>query len=637
MHARASELAGIALVAMVLTAILAWPVLRDVNARVFGVPIVGIHHDPFTMMQVWEARATSGPAFQPVTDLPGQWLAEAVGPVAAYNWLVLITFPLTAVATFALARQLGIPWSGATLAALAFAFSPFHLAHAAYHPHIAQVQCVPVYVLALWGALRRGTSWSLVALGLASIVVVLSNFYGGWIAAVLTPVLLVAGWSVWPESRARWMRVVGAVLVVGACGLVYVALAEPNLWSARASLNVGGGDLSAYSARPIAYIVPPAAHPWLGAGVRAFWHDAGKGVALLEQQVSLGWGVLALAGVAVYGWGTSVTPSPMVVSAVPLRVVPALLVCIAAAVILSASPGVVVWTGLHSLAPMFGAYARFGVMTQLMAVLLAAIGFGVLRERATTAARWLSVALVVMVVAEYVVAPSAASREVWPSTAHRWIHDHATGLRALDCTPYTDRTSSDAWLTKGRIQLLGGSFPDCGEPHLAAKLAALGFTHLLVRAGTDDAHLYAGDAPAGSGLSLVLRDADASLWQVTARLPTIFVDSMSGLLPREYGPAHSWRWMEHRADWRIMNPGAGAITATLRLELSAFARPRVATVLLNEVEVGHVMVDQEQRVHVIGPMVVPRGHHTLSFVTPSPETLSIAFGGWRWTTVPQVP
>jgi hypothetical protein len=622
---------GIALLATVLTGILAWPVLRAPDRRVFGVPLVGTHHDPFTMMQVWERQVTSGVVAQPVTDVPGRRLAAAAGPVAAYNWIVLLTFPLAAVAAFALARHLAIPRGGAALAAFAFAFSPFHLAHAAYHPHIAQVQWIPIYVLALWSALARGTVVSLLGLVLATMAVTLSNFYGGWIMAVLTPFLLLAGWAVVP-ARVKWMPVLSLLVIVAVCGLVYVAWAAPSIWEARASAGVPSTEIATYSARPIAYVVPPAAHPLLGAAVTRFWHGAGVTAELLEQQVSLGWGIVALAVVAIGAWFRR---SSATASALPLRAVPALVAIGGIAAVLSAAPGLITGSGLYAIAPMFSAYARFGVVTHLMLVLLAGMGYVVLRQRATAGARWLGAALVLLVVAEYIVVPTAASRDVWPTAAHRWVHDHPTGLRVLDCMPYADRTASDPWLTRGRIQLLGGSFPDCAEPHLAAKLSALGFTHVLVRAGADDAGLFEPGQPT-PGLVLVQRDQDASLWQVTAPLPAIFVDTMSGLLPRERDQERSWRWMQARAEWRIMNPGPTPIHATLRLEASSFARPRVIVVALNETVVQQLTVSQERDVYVIGPLLVPRGHHVLTFESGGPDGLSIAFGGWRWTTTPEV-
>ena len=80
-----------------------------------------------------------------------------LGPVAAYNWLVLLSFPLSAAAAYLLARHLTLSPAGAAVAAMAYAFSPFHLAHAAYHPHIAQTQWVPLYLLALWRCLDNAS------------------------------------------------------------------------------------------------------------------------------------------------------------------------------------------------------------------------------------------------------------------------------------------------------------------------------------------------------------------------------------------------------------------------------------------------------------------------------------------------
>src|SRR5688572_24925033 len=101
-------------------------VLRAPSERMFGMEIVGRHHDPFTVMQQFERPITVGMYSQPVTDLTGTLLARVTNPVAAYNWLILLSFPLAAVAAYLLARHLALSRSAATIAALAYAFSPFH-------------------------------------------------------------------------------------------------------------------------------------------------------------------------------------------------------------------------------------------------------------------------------------------------------------------------------------------------------------------------------------------------------------------------------------------------------------------------------------------------------------------------------
>src|SRR3954471_5231488 len=105
-------------------------VLRAPSQRIFGADIVGRHHDPFTVMQQFSTPWNLGIYWQPVTDLTGAAIARVSGSVAAYNWLVLLTFPLAAFAAYVLARHLELPPPGALLAALLFAFAPFHLAQA---------------------------------------------------------------------------------------------------------------------------------------------------------------------------------------------------------------------------------------------------------------------------------------------------------------------------------------------------------------------------------------------------------------------------------------------------------------------------------------------------------------------------
>src|SRR5204863_4454180 len=131
---------------------------------------------------------------QPITDLTGAAIARFTGAVSAYNWLVLLSFPLSAATAYLLARHLALRPAAALFAALLFAFSPFHLAHAAYHPHIAQTQWLPLYLLALWRCMDDATWIAMGFLAVATAAVTLSNFYGGLIAAVITPVAIGGYW-----------------------------------------------------------------------------------------------------------------------------------------------------------------------------------------------------------------------------------------------------------------------------------------------------------------------------------------------------------------------------------------------------------------------------------------------------------
>jgi hypothetical protein len=134
-------------VAVTLLAVtLAAPVVRAPNERIFGTEIVGRHHDPYTVMQQLAGAPVPAPYLQPATDWLGRALAGLMSPVAAFNILVLWTFPLTAAFTYLLAHAITRSVPAAAVAGLLSAFAPFHVAHAAYHPHVAQVQWIPLYV-----------------------------------------------------------------------------------------------------------------------------------------------------------------------------------------------------------------------------------------------------------------------------------------------------------------------------------------------------------------------------------------------------------------------------------------------------------------------------------------------------------
>src|SRR5207344_294451 len=183
--------------------------------------IVGRQHDPFTVMAQFGRPITAGMYAQPATDIIGALFARLSGPVAAYNWLVLLSFPLSAAAAYLLARHLALSPEGAAVAAMAFAFSPFHVAHAAYHPHIAQTQWIPLYLLALWRCLDDASPVAVGLLGLATIGVTLSNFYGGLIAAVMTPIAIGAYWF----ARARMVKGTLRRLVVTIGALAFLSVA----------------------------------------------------------------------------------------------------------------------------------------------------------------------------------------------------------------------------------------------------------------------------------------------------------------------------------------------------------------------------------------------------------------------------
>ena len=74
------------------------------------------------------------------------------------------------------------------------------------------------------------------------------------------------------------------------------------------------------------------------------------------------------------------------------------------------------------------------------------------------------------------------------------------------------------WLTGYRVTLLGGSIGDCTDAHLSQKLAANGYTHLLVRRDSADGQSLV-DRPAPDGLRVAARFDDGEVFAVMAHRP----------------------------------------------------------------------------------------------------------------------
>jgi hypothetical protein len=648
LRARVAEVLAVSALAATVTLVMAAPVLRSPSERLFGMDSVGRHHDPFTVMGQLAQPASLGVYSQPGTDIPGRLLARLSDPVAGYNWLVLLSFPLSAAAAYLLARYLTLsPW-GATVAALAYAFSPFHVAHAAYHPHIAQTQWMPLYLLALWHCLDHASPAAVGALAAATVAVALSNYYGALIAAVLTPIAVAAYFLVSRPAHPRSLRrlgiTVGSLLVIAATGLGYAWIAAGAVIANPAAFAFPRADLFFYSAKWWSYLMPPIAHPLLGATARRVWHDAGVREALLEQQVSLGWGIVGLGIVAIV-WRRRADGQPPSRSRVPILVVVAL-----AALLCSLSPertiGPVTFVRpssvLYDIVPMFRSYARFGMVVQLMAALLAGIGVDRLVQAGTTWPRIAGAALVVLAAAEYAVVPARLWRDPLPTTAHRWMVQQADRVRALDCVPLDLESASVRWLTDNRVTMLGGAIGDCAEPNLSHKLAAEGFTHMLVRLDRRRYAPAAGRVP--DGLRIAARFDDAEVFAVDAPAPAIYTAATTGFFGREHDAERSWQWMGGLATWTVINTGPRPIVADLGLDVAAFHRPRRLHVGLDGRPVQTIVVEPSRRMHVVGPLRLTPGAHQLVFQPADPPTvagdvvrngdrrpLSFAIGTWRWT------
>ena len=661
--AQARELSagsGAALVfaaALLATALMAAPVILRPSERIFGSGEILSREDPnldaLVVIDQFRTGRVPAPYLQPLTDLPGRALTPLIGPVPAYNLVVLISFPLAAAAAYLLARYVLVSHLAAMVAGLAYAFLPFHVMQAGGHPHIAQTQWVPMYLLALWACVDRPGPRRAALLVLSAAAVSLADFYAGFIIAVLSPVALLAyGMASSPpstESRVRRMGATALVLLGAAiAGVGAIRAFVPAVAANPQASAFSRSDLFAWSARWWSYLVPPADHPIWGSAVREFWSRRDVGPALLEhQQVSLGLSLVLLSLVALIAWLRDRGNAPST------RMAPVLAAVAVAALLCSLSPERAIGPFtfvrpsalLYALAPMFRAYARFGVVVGLMTSLLAGAGFARLWGRGLRS-RVAAVALLGLAIVEYAPFPPWRSRDVLPTAAHRWMSRQPGSLRVLDCVDSTRASARLAGPLLGNSVSVPGDpgLEDCGEPRLGEKLRSLGYTHVIFRRDTRAASWLALDPArfaARGALTPGLGFRDAWIFSVNPEPPRVFLESWTGFHPREYDAERTWRWMARAGELRF----AGARDegeAILDIELRSFPANRRVEWSANGRRGDLEVTPQWRRYELpLGPL--GRGGFALTFACSEPAViahdvllnhdsrpLGLAVGGWTF-------
>jgi hypothetical protein len=630
---------------LVTTIIVAWPVVCSPQTRIFGNEIVGRQHDPFTVMQQFQNGGVRGDYWQPLTDQLGAALASGIGPVVAYNVVVLLTIPLSAAFAYALGRFLGVSRVGSVIAACAYAFAPVHMAHAAYHAHISQTQWLPVYLLAMWACVDRPTLRRGVWLVVAGGALAASSFYSGLIALVVTPVALIAWWISVSARRLdleHWIPA-GGLLISGALAVAYAVVVTPEVWHALDDYKVPRSDLFLHSARWWAYLVPPTEHPLWGSLASGVWTREGIGTGLLEQQLSVSWALFALAGLAVWQWWRD-PRNPR------LRWTPVLVIVAAWSWLCSLAPEGVVGgltfprpTALfYAALPMFRAYARLGIVVALMLSLLAGMGAAWLVSR-RAGARWVLCGLLLVLFVDLMPLPWRY-RDVLPTMGHRWLADRGADVRALDCVTAQPADALVPWLMHDRLTFLSGERRDCDDPRLSEQLSWLGYTHVLVRGNQP---LHNEPLHPREGFRLVGSFPDSYVMAVTASKPAIVTLEMPGFYQREQLGREVWWWMGSDGSWRVVNTTSGTLEAYLEIELEAFHHARALNLATDAGPPLGYRVDARRTRHIAGPFLLTPGVNTLSFKTIEPATvadtilkngdgrpLTIRLFDWRWSSGP---
>ena len=361
------------------------------------------------------------------------------------------------------------------------------------------------------------------------------------------------------------------------------------------------------------------------------------------------------------GWQTFITACERSCASIqrtaPMRTfarVPVLVVVAVAALVCSLSPertiGAFTFVRpsalLYSVVPMFRAYARFGVVVQLMAALLAGIGVDWLRPRRHQAVRgscasrsW-----------PWRLASTRSRRRrcgatCFPTTAHRWVaatgrcragprlHAARSGIRI---SSVADGLSRDV---AGRLDQRLHRCRTC--PGSLRRMA----TRICSCGGTPPRDSCSPITLPPDGLRVAARFDDGQVFAVTARTAgDLYGNDDRVLSPRAGSRSGRGDGWERTRRGRSRTPAAGRSSPPSALKCRRSIIRAASSLLLDGRHVQTLVVEPSRRVYQLGPIAVMPGDHELVFHPAEEPTvagdvinnddrrpLSFALGTWNWT------
>ncbi len=180
----------------------------------------------------------------------------------AYNLTLLATYPLCAVAMYALCRSLNAVRGAAFIAGLAFAFAPFRMDNNA-HLQVLSMQWMPLAVLAVIRYVQRPTRWRFAAASATVTLAALSSVYYTMLFGTALIVFLII--EAIRQRRLFISRGMIGLLAALAIGAIIVAAIDVPYLTMRREQNIVRTLDEAYddSAHPASYAtVTPGSYLW---------------------------------------------------------------------------------------------------------------------------------------------------------------------------------------------------------------------------------------------------------------------------------------------------------------------------------------------------------------------------------------
>lgn len=604
----ALEAAAVLIVAGAIAVIITWPLAMNFSTEVVGgngapSDTMGYWWDIWNNhrngLDLWGAASQdqigypfgrpivgSGNLLLLVFTGPALLIASFASAAATFNTLALAGLALSGASMYLLIRWLRLGIGIAAWAGLVLMLSPYVMFRSTAHVPLAHMEWAPLLLMAGIAWIMRPTWRRALLLAAATLFGWITNPYFGAMASVVTGVILLVGLAALLRRRAGGRQTI--TVLATAAGWLFLLVAIPIGLMLRASQGATEAvtrqriELELYGARGWDYIIPPPG-TWFSSGL------AGEGGIDPvrspggERMVFVGWLVLALFVVGVVlvtlMWRRLATRERTAFAL-------ALPVIFACAVVSLASPtrflGFEITTPasiIFDYLPYLRAYARFGAVVLVGAVVVAALGLSLLTRGRSILWRysWIAGAIVFSAVEMPAALPigsgppllvagqQPAAVPVW-----QWLRDNRVGDPVIE-TPAFPQESTDRIFIGGQTvhqhPLANGGMneknyaadftEEYGNPFYARSASAYataGIPLVVVQpwAWAERKLAVPDAAKPPRGMSVVKTFPDGSaVWQVTAepRQAVAFPDRTTWDPVRTIDGQH-WRYMRDAAVMR---------------------------------------------------------------------------------------
>jgi len=576
--------------------------------------------------------------------------------IAIYNFLIFVSFPLSAFLTYLLVYYLTANRAASFLAGVIFAFSPFNLVHA--QAHLMFVQLIPLYVLSLLKLNEKRTYFCAVLCGLSFSLLLLFNFYFGFFMIIFTLIFIVftAAYQYLIEKKSflefhllRVWSVFFSTCFLIMTPFIYSMLKISSRY--RVSVVRSFSDLRVYSTRLWEYVVPPVDNPLFGRFFKGFVDSHLHGSNIIEQTLYLGLVPLSLVSYAVF---KRVWEKEECSSNNNLRFIFSFFVVIALASILFSLPPFIAVAGyklyfpsflFYKIAPTFRVYARFGIIVMLSVAVLAGFGAKYLTESLRDARqRFLTVAgLVAIIILEFTNVPPFRVMDLSRTPkVYKWL-EKRKGEFIIAEYPLvrSDKAINDEYRFYQRVhqkRLANGALPgtfaervrssmtDISNPSTYDMLNHLGVKYVIFHKGKYGANFNGIPKAVVSRLRLIESFGEDVVYEVRTSKPKVIIFYNDNFYSADYWQdGRSWNWMSNNGKLVLDNRSGKEISVEVSSEhVVSIGEERSLRVFVNGRQAGSMkgLADEPKKLSIKNVRLKP-GRNLVRFYTPQePKALS---------------